>query len=391
MVISSLSQFWDLLKHPGTPLNLSEYVTYNDGRDLTSGGFGDVRKGRLNIGPDTSFVAVKSIRLSSVPNSDQERMNLRLRREVKVWNRLKHENIVRLLGTTQRDSCVGMVSPWMAAGDLHSFVRSDISLSLRRDITCDAARGLAYLHSKDIIHGDLTCKNILIDNQGKACITDFGLSILKAEFEGTHYMTSTAGGAIRYRAPELFPGPSNDPAVLNGFTPVLTPACDIWSLASVILQTLTGVVPYHNIKDHYCVLITIVLGGIRPPRLEVAALTDEYWNCINTMWGKPGTPSSRPRAEQAYTSLLGLRDTALDQRGVWLKHALREVRRVGVECKRWRKERQLPLALFHVRDMEERPFRETCFLELQREFLPSHLYEHVSEFLTGCHDGRPEL
>ncbi|KZP15192.1 kinase-like protein [Athelia psychrophila] len=313
-VISSLSQFWDILKHPGTPLNLSAYVTYDNGRDLISGGFGDVRKGHLDIGPDTSFVAVKFIRLRDVPKSDQERMNLRLRREVKVWNKLKHENIVRLLGTTQHDSCVGMVSPWMAAGDLHSFVRSNsIRLSLRLDIVCDAARGLAYLHSRDIVHGDLTCKNILIDNQYKACITDFGLSILKAEFEGTHYMTSTVGGAFRYRAPELLP--SNAAAVLDGFSPVLTPACDIWSLASVILQTLTGAVPYDNIRNDLVVLATIMLG-VRPRRLPVAALTDEYWNYINTMWGKPETPSSRPRAEKAYTFLSVLRDTALDQRGI---------------------------------------------------------------------------
>lgn len=92
------------------------------------------------------------------------------------------------------------------------------------------------MHSRDIIHGDLTCKNILVDDQGNARITDFGLSILKAEFEGTHYMTSTVGGAIRYRAPELLPSSATE--VLIEFTPVLTPACDIWSLASVILEVI---------------------------------------------------------------------------------------------------------------------------------------------------------
>lgn len=80
---------------------------------------------------------------------------------------------------------------------------------------------------KDILHGDLICKNVRVDDQGKAYITEFGLSILKANFDSTHYITSTFRGATRYPAPELLS--SNAVAVLDRFTPVLAPACDTWS------------------------------------------------------------------------------------------------------------------------------------------------------------------
>ncbi|KZP30422.1 kinase-like protein [Athelia psychrophila] len=318
--ISSLRQMPDRLTHPGTPLDLSAYVThsgnplnwrdninFNDDRDFISGGFGDVRKERIVIGSDTFFVAVKRIRLRNVSKA---RMNIRVRREVRVWEGLRHENIVQLLGTIGHDGCVGMVSQWMTTGDLYSFICPNIPMSRRLEIACDSARGLTYLHSKGVVHGDLTCKNILIDDQGKACITDFGLSILKAEFEGTHYMTSTVGGAFRYRAPELLP--SDEKEVIN-FKPVLTSACDVWSLASVILQTLTGVVPYDNVSKDVSVL-WLVMRAIRPRRPQVKELTNEYWDYINTMWGQPGVPISRPRAEQVYRSLLIFRDTAYIRR-----------------------------------------------------------------------------
>lgn len=77
------------------------------------------------------------------------------------------------------------------------------------------------VHSHSVIHGDLTgvctispsyCSdlnidvsqsNILIGSIGCACVADFGMSTILAEFEGTSYYSSTVGGVIRWRVPEL--------------------------------------------------------------------------------------------------------------------------------------------------------------------------------------------
>ena len=75
--------------------------------------------------------------------------------------------------------------------------------------------------------------NILIDSDGKARLVDFGLSTIKAVFEGTSYSQSTVGGAIRWRALELLHFTEED------FTPILTTACDIYSYGSVMLQVRT--------------------------------------------------------------------------------------------------------------------------------------------------------
>ena len=74
--------------------------------------------------------------------------------------------------------------------------------------------------------------NILIESDGKARLVDFGLSTIKAVFEGTSYSLSTVGGAIRWRARELL-------HFTEDFTPVLTTACDIYSYGSVMLQVRT--------------------------------------------------------------------------------------------------------------------------------------------------------
>lgn len=188
---------------------------------------------------------------------------------MRVWRMLNHENIVPLLGTTSDFgdySSACFVSPFMENGNLNSFLKrqgTTLYVGNRLQIVraawellwyifelfeqiCDVGAGLCYrqwiasersipywhhtVHSKAVIHGDLTGTNVLIDLNGKAYITDFGLSAIKAEFGNTHYWPSTVGGAIRWRAPELLPTPSNN------YAPVLNSPCDVYSFGSLTLQ-----------------------------------------------------------------------------------------------------------------------------------------------------------
>lgn len=73
--------------------------------------------------------------------------------------------------------------------------------------------------------------NILIDDDGTARLTDFGLSTTP-EFEGTSYNSSTFGGAIRWLAPELLTDSSKRRLQVEA----LSPASDVYYLGAVILQ-----------------------------------------------------------------------------------------------------------------------------------------------------------
>lgn len=72
--------------------------------------------------------------------------------------------------------------------------------------------------------------NILITDDGKACLCDFGLSSIVAELQGTSYLTSTIGGAVRWAAAELFCIQDDDNL------PTITTHSDIYSFGSVMLE-----------------------------------------------------------------------------------------------------------------------------------------------------------
>ncbi|KZP30796.1 kinase-like protein [Athelia psychrophila] len=231
-------------------------------------------------------------------------MKLRLRREITVWKRLRHHNIVRLMGTVCNVSfgCqyIGMVSMWMAGGSLHQYLKTKRFMDAERiQLCCDVADGLAYLHSQGVIHGDLTTCNVLINDEGSACITDFGLSIIQAEFQGTSFITSTVGGAIRFRAQELLPTADTD--LTAKFKALLTFQCDVYSLGNVFLEVLSGLRPYYNIDKDICVFLTRVRGDLPGrPTNDINALKDEYWELMKRCWVEP---ASRPSAKQLHDAL----------------------------------------------------------------------------------------
>ncbi|KAI6151690.1 hypothetical protein BKA82DRAFT_3949481, partial [Pisolithus tinctorius] len=74
-----------------------------------------------------------------------------------MWSRLAHENILPLLGiTTEFDSTVSIISPWMQNGNAHNYVQ-DTTVD-PRPLIMGIARGLHYLHNyvpRSIFHGDL--------------------------------------------------------------------------------------------------------------------------------------------------------------------------------------------------------------------------------------------
>ncbi|KAJ7312254.1 kinase-like domain-containing protein [Mycena albidolilacea] len=114
----------------------------------------------------------------------------KLQREVNVWCRLDHPNIMPLLGITYDfGTSLSMVSPWLRKGTLHAYLESS---DARLSHLCPVLVG--NLHSMNVTHGDLHSANILISERGHAQLTDFGLSMITPDFEGTSYLTTSAMG-----------------------------------------------------------------------------------------------------------------------------------------------------------------------------------------------------
>ncbi|KAJ8583885.1 kinase-like protein, partial [Rhizopogon salebrosus TDB-379] len=222
----------------------------------------------------------------------------RVRRELKVWSRLKHDCILPLWGVANDfGPYPAMICPWVDNGTLTNFLecRQDMlssqdKFSLLKDITL----GLQYLHSNSIVHGDLTGSNVLIGSNGRACLADFGLSTMILEFTGPSYLTSTIGGNIRWAAAELFEVPEDEGIVAA--VPLST-ECDIYSFGSITLQVLTCKVPYYNVKGDNVVLGQVIRGK-KPEPPKGSHIAPAHWEFIQQCW-LPRT--SRPSISEIVT------------------------------------------------------------------------------------------
>ncbi|KAL0570232.1 hypothetical protein V5O48_011740 [Marasmius crinis-equi] len=280
-----------------------------DGRYAEAGGgFADVWKATWYDGDRQVKVAVKALRSRGAPGQE-EKLRKRLERELKVWKNLDHRNLVGLYGTVSDfGPYESMVCPWLENGTVTRYMErcGDIlSMTDRLQLLCEVAEGLNYLHSFDIVHGDLTGSNVLIDGDGRARLGDFGLSSLMADFDGCHY-SSHLGGAVRWADASLYMIRHEEDRI-----PVLTTCSDIYSLGSVILEILSGRIPYHYIRNDAQVVIELH-RGIKPRRPAPLFITDPQWALVIRCWADD--PEKRPTIAQVLRELQALHRASLEFR-----------------------------------------------------------------------------
>jgi len=230
---------------------------------------------------------VKAIRTYSADDGDDSKKKKKFRRELKTWLNLDHINVLPLFGTTMNfGEFPAMVCPWLENGSLTSHLeRRDDSLTTveRLSLVSDVAAGLQYLHLQSVVHGDLSGGNVLIHDDGTACISDFGLSTLLTQLGGSTFATThQAPGTLRWTAPELLdlrePEDEEDPPHI-----IPTPRSDMFSFGRIMLQILTGKVPYYYYTREAQVVHAISQGRT-PKRPSQDLVTDRQWSFIQRCW-----------------------------------------------------------------------------------------------------------
>ncbi|KAG7977374.1 hypothetical protein I3843_05G028500 [Carya illinoinensis] len=165
---------------------------------LGEGGFGGVYKGFLR--DSNQFVAVKKVTRHSVQGKKAYIS------EVKIISRLRHKNLVQLLGWCHENGNLLLVYEFMANSslDFHLFGgRTMIPWAVRYNITLGLASALLYLHEESgqyVVHRDIKSSNIMLDSDFNAKLGDFGLARMMDEELGVR--TTGVAGTWGYMAPE---------------------------------------------------------------------------------------------------------------------------------------------------------------------------------------------
>ncbi|KAL6347091.1 hypothetical protein AAG906_012342 [Vitis piasezkii] len=165
---------------------------------LGEGGFGGVYRGFLR--ELNSYVAVKRVSRGSKQGMKEYAS------EVKIISRLRHRNLVRLMGWCHKKGELLLVYEFMPNGNLSSCLLEEKTLltwAMRYKIALGLASSLLYLHEEweqCVVHRDIKSSNVMLDSDFNAKLGDFGLARLVDHSKGSQ--TTVLAGTMGYMAPE---------------------------------------------------------------------------------------------------------------------------------------------------------------------------------------------
>jgi serine/threonine protein kinase/tetratricopeptide (TPR) repeat protein len=191
-------------------------------------GADDLRHGRR--------VAIKVLRSELSANLGTERFL----REIGIAARLTHPHIVPLLDSGMADGMLYYVAQYVSGGSLRMRLKNEGALPVRDALRIaeEVGAGLDFAHRSGVVHRDVKPENILF-NDGHAVLTDFGIARTNSVRTDFHTDEGLVVGTPEYMSPEQVSGETN-----------LTGASDIYSLACVVYEMLTGQPPFAGGASH---------------------------------------------------------------------------------------------------------------------------------------------
>ncbi|WP_053913235.1 serine/threonine-protein kinase [Streptomyces sp. TP-A0875] len=225
---------------------------YRLGGVLGRGGMGTVWRAEDETLGRT--VAVKELRFpGNIDEEEKRRLITRTLREAKAIARIRNNSAVTVFDVVEEDDRPWIVMELVEGKSLAEVIREDGLLEPRRA----AEVGLAILdvlrsaHREGILHRDVKPSNVLIADDGRVVLTDFGI----AQVEGDPSITSTGMlvGAPSYISPER----------ARGHKP--GPAADLWSLGGLLYASVEGVPPYDK-GSAIATLTAVMTETLEEPR-----------------------------------------------------------------------------------------------------------------------------
>ncbi|TNY36961.1 serine/threonine-protein kinase [Thermomonospora catenispora] len=267
---------------------------------LGRGGMGTVWRARDEM--LDRLVAVKEVRVrDELDEAARRQVRERTLREARATARLSHPGIVTVHDVVDVDDRPWIVMELIRARSLADLLEREGPLPPERaaEIGRQMVAALRHAHAVGILHRDIKPANVLITDEGRAVLTDFGI----AQMEGDATLTQTGlvMGSPAYLPPE------------RARAERATPASDLWSLGATLYAAVEGRPPYDR-PDMMAVLAALmtedpppprnagplapVIGGllVRDPARRLTAPQAEEMLAQVASGGRPAQPSPAARA-----------------------------------------------------------------------------------------------
>ncbi|GKD91528.1 receptor-like protein kinase HERK 1, partial [Tanacetum coccineum] len=210
---------------------------FEENNVIGRGGFGKVYKGELLLSGVKIIVAIKRLDTELGQGAPE------FWKEIMFLSRYKHENLVSLLGFCDESPESLLVYEYLPNKSFDRYLSgTELSWNQRLRICIGTAYGLQYLHEPNaghqrVLHRDIKSSNILLDQNWKPKISDFGLSRIGPANQQFTFLFSNAVGTMGYFDPLYYE---------TGF---LTKESDVYSFGVVLFEVLCGRLCVENYDD----------------------------------------------------------------------------------------------------------------------------------------------
>jgi serine/threonine protein kinase len=227
-------------------------------------------------------VAVKLLRPDRAGDATTRR---RFLREARLAGEIRSRHLVPIVELDESEAGTYLVMPFYAGGSLAARLRALRRLDLDEaiDLAAQLARGLDALHDHGVVHRDVKPSNVLLDGEGGAALTDFGLA------RAADWTRLTRDGQVvgtpQYLAPELIEGSE------------ATAASDVYALGCVLYECVAGVPPFRARHPAELAFAHLTETPAAPPNVP-----DEVADALLTALEKE--PAARPTTATALARLL---------------------------------------------------------------------------------------
>jgi serine/threonine protein kinase len=255
---------------------------YEIQEQLGQGGMGRIYRA---VDPNGRMVALKVIRPEHASDSMFQR---RFAREARAAQAVKHPHVVPVLASGEHDGMAYLATAYVEGGSLdRRLARGPLDLEAAVRLCLHVASGLAALHRQGLVHRDVKPANILLDANGSAFVTDFGLA--KSRDASALTRPGFAVGSLHYMAPE------------QARAQELGPPADVYGLGCVLYECLAGRTPFAG-RQGMDILEAHLLEPPADPFRDRADGTPELsWAVMRAL---EKDPAARPPTTSAYARMV---------------------------------------------------------------------------------------